>query len=73
MCGTPDPELTIGSIGHELHHALEVLSRRRITTDSEITLLYHRIGRVRGRSIETDEAVKAGDAVRRELRHGRER
>jgi hypothetical protein len=69
----PDPELTIGSIGHELHHALEVLSRRRITTDSEIALLYHRIGSVRGLAVETNDAVKAGDAVREELRHGRER
>jgi hypothetical protein len=69
----PDPELTIGSIGHELHHALELLSRRRITTDSEIALLYHRIGSVRGLAVETNDAVKAGDAVREELRHGRER
>ena len=67
-----DPEL-IGSIGHELHHALEVLGRRQITTDSGIAALYHRIGSVRGLSVETEGAIKAGDAVRKELRHRRER
>jgi hypothetical protein len=60
----------IGSIGHELHHAVEVLSHRQVTTDSGIASLYHRIGSVRGRSIETEAAIKAGDAVRKELRQG---
>jgi len=68
----PDAEL-IGSIGHELHHALEVLSHSEITTDSGIASLYHHIGGVRGVSTETEGAIKAGDAVRKELRHRRER
>lgn len=66
----PDPEL-IGSIGHELHHALEVLSHRQITTDVGIASLYHRIGRVHGLAIETEGAIKTGDAIREELRHRR--
>ena len=69
--GRDDDRDLIGSIGHELHHAVEVLSHRQITTDAGIASLYHRIGKVHGLSIETEGAIKAGDAVREELRHRR--
>jgi hypothetical protein len=62
----PDSQL-IGSIGHELRHALEVLRYRQIRNDAGIASLYHRIGSVRGRAVETEEAIKTGDAVRAEL------
>ena len=62
-----DVELS-GSIGHELHHALEVLRSRQITNEGGIASLYHRIGSVRGLSVETEAAIKVGDAVRKELR-----
>jgi hypothetical protein len=67
-----DVELA-GSIGHELHHALEVFSHRHVTTESGIAALYQRIGGVRGLAIETEAAIKAGDAVREELRQRRGR
>ena len=65
----------MGSIGHELQHAVEVLSDPSVRSDAAILLLYrercqlcggpcHRCG---GR-FETDAAVLAGDTVRRELK-----
>lgn len=63
----PDADL-IGSLAHELQHALEVLSVRYIRTDAAMALLYRRIGRGVGRRFETDAAIHVGDAVRAELR-----
>jgi hypothetical protein len=57
----------MASIGHELQHAVEVLSHRSVTSSSEMTLLYTRICNVCGPSFETNAAGKAGDAVRDEL------
>jgi hypothetical protein len=62
-----DREL-IASIGHELQHALEVLSHRNIRSSSTLTLFYKRQGYRVGQRVETDSAVKAGNAVRGELR-----
>ena len=57
------------SIGHELQHAVEVLSHHRIRSGSAMTLLYMKQGTAReGGHFETDAAMKAGDAVRVELR-----
>jgi hypothetical protein len=62
-----DPSL-MGAIGHELQHALEVLSDSTITTDEDIVAFYRFHGRrIRG-VLETDAAIRVGDAVRAELR-----
>ena len=63
----PDPSL-MGAIGHELQHALEVLGDSTITTDVEIVAFYRFHARkIRG-VLETDAAIRVGDAVRAELR-----
>ena len=61
----------MASIGHELQHAVEVLSHRSVTSGSEMKLLYARICDLCGRSFETNAAVHAGDTVRGELRKNR--
>jgi hypothetical protein len=62
-----DPSL-MGAIGHELQHALEVLGDPTITTDEGIVAFYRFHGRrIRG-VLETDAAIRVGDAVRAELR-----
>ncbi len=67
-----DPRKTdrdlMGSIGHELQHALEVLSHVSIRSDSAMTLLYKKEGSKEGDHFETEAAIKAGNAVRAELR-----
>jgi hypothetical protein len=56
------------AIGHELQHVLEVLSDPTITTDEGIVAFYRFHGRrIRG-VLETDAAIRVGDAVRAELR-----
>ena len=66
-----DPRKTdrdlMGSIGHELQHALEVLSHASITSGSAMILLYNKEGSQEGGHFETDAAIKAGRAVRAEL------
>ena len=61
----------MASIGHELQHAVEVLSYRSVTSGSEMKLLYNRICDLCGRSFETNAAVRAGNTVRGELRKNR--
>ena len=58
----------MGSIGHELQHALEVLGHSSIRSGSAMTLLYKKEGSKEGDHFETDAAIKAGNAVRAELR-----
>ena len=59
----------IASIGHELAHAIEVLDNRTVTTNAALHLFYVRHGVVRGSGVfETAAAVKAGIAVREEIR-----
>jgi len=60
----------MGSIGHELQHAVEVLSHYTIRSGSAMTLLYRKEGSNEGGHFETDAARKAGDAVRADLRQG---
>jgi hypothetical protein len=62
-----DRDLT-RSIGHELQHALEVLSHSSIRSGGAMTLLYRKEGSKEGDHFETDAAIKAGNAVRAELR-----
>ena len=61
-----DREL-MADIGHELQHAVEVLSNRNVRSNSAMTLLYNRIGNACGRRFETDAAIGAGNVVRAEL------
>jgi hypothetical protein len=61
-----DKEL-MGSIGHELWHALEVLRERSITDGLRMFTFYEREGAPHGGRFETNAAILAGNAVRREL------
>src|SRR5262245_4178733 len=56
----------MGSIGHELQHAVEVLSDPTVRTPSQMYLLYRRLCPQCGLLFETEAAVRAGDAVRGE-------
>lgn len=57
----------MGSVGHELQHAFEVLSHRSIRSGSAMTLFYKKEGSNEGGHFETDAAIKVGYAVRAEL------
>jgi len=65
-----DGEL-MGSVGHELQHAVEVLSHRNIRSSTEITLFYLNSVGLIGDRFETYAAITAGNAVRTELRDAR--
>ena len=56
------------SIGHELQHAVEVLSNRNIRSGSDMTLLYLNIVGLSLNRFETYAAIKAGNDVLTELR-----
>ena len=56
----------MGSIGHELHHAIEVLSDPRITDSHAMVRLFTNEGRVVNGTFETDAAIDTGSAVRLE-------
>ena len=64
----PDRDL-MGSIGHELRHAVEVLSTPSVTSHSAMVLFYLREGFRESNRFETRAAIQAGDAVREEIRH----
>ena len=55
------------SIGHELQHAVEVLSERSVTSTASMLAFYQGDGRNGARSFETSAAVDAGLAVAREI------
>jgi len=62
----------MASIGHELQHAIEVLSDRTVTSGFAMYYFYlgegsHSIGL----AFETDAAIEAGEAVRTEVREYR--
>jgi hypothetical protein len=61
-----DPDL-MGSIGHELQHAMEVLSHRSVRSYSAMILLFKKACGGCDRRFETDAAIATGVAVRREL------
>jgi hypothetical protein len=64
-----DQEL-IGSIGHELRHAIEVLGDPHITSAGAMYFFYQReasLGKTGG-AFETRAAIDAGDAVHAEVR-----
>lgn len=62
-----DSNVLAGSIGHELQHVLEVISRPTVTDNATMFLLYDRDGPRKG-AFETEAAVEAGNRVRAELR-----
>jgi len=57
----------MGSIGHELHHAIEVLSDPRITSSHAMVQLFTNEGTVVNGTFETNAAVDTGSAVRVEV------
>jgi hypothetical protein len=65
--GAADVDL-MGSIGHELQHAIEVLSNSKVTNTKALYFFYERNGIRRGNTFETAAAIEAGQAVRAEVR-----
>jgi hypothetical protein len=61
----------MGSIGHELQHAVEVLSSPVVTNTRALYLFYQRNGIRTGSVFETAAAVRAGNEVRAEVRRSR--
>ena len=61
---------TMASIGHELRHALEVLTESNVTTGAGMFHVYRHSGGVQG-VFETEAAIAAGDAVYLELKRRR--
>lgn len=58
----------MGSVGHELRHAVEVLDNPKVTSTTAMYFFYEREGRRVFAGFETDAAVQAGNAVRAEVR-----
>ena len=59
----------MASIGHELRHTIEVLGARAVTSSAAMFLFYRREGSMGTTgAFETAAAVKAGDAVRAEVK-----
>jgi len=58
----------MATIGHELRHAIEVLSEPSVRTTAAVFNLYAREAPTAGQVFETAAAVKAGNAVAKELR-----
>jgi hypothetical protein len=56
------------SIGHELHHAVEVLTNPALINTAAIYFFYAQESGMVNRSFETAGAIQAGFAVRRELK-----
>ena len=61
---------TMASLGHELRHALEVLTETNATTGAGMFQFYRHSGGVKG-VFETEAAIEAGDAVSNELKRRR--
>ena len=57
----------MGSIGHELQHALEVLSNRQVRTGRALQLFFNEMCHFCGGQFETGAAIRAGDAICVEL------
>ena len=58
-----DPVDLTGSIGHELQHAVEILSDRSLTSSARLLAFYQNEERNPARSYETTAAIDAGLAV----------
>ncbi len=66
-------EEVMASIGHELQHAIEILSERRIRSGAAIYHFYRGSSRgyMIGDAFETNAAIAAGNAVRTEVNKNR--
>jgi hypothetical protein len=60
----------VALIGHELQHAVEVLSDESATSQEDVAKLFERIGiqRKSSNNFETEDAQRVEDAVYREMR-----
>jgi hypothetical protein len=58
----------MGAVGHELRHAIEVLSDPTITSDAAVRSFYKQNGVELNGVLETRAAIAAGADVRDELR-----
>ena len=67
-----DPRMSghdlMGFVGHELQHAVEVLSNRGVRSSDAMYLFYKTTCYECSRRFETDAAIRAGNTVRDELR-----
>lgn len=62
-------DATIAIVAHELRHALEVLELSAATNEGDVDALFNRIGwHTSERTVETQAAMDAGNAVARELK-----
>jgi len=61
-----DVSALLGALGHELQHALEVLSDVRITSTNAAYLFYAQIAPTASDRFETDAAIRAGEQVERD-------
>jgi hypothetical protein len=61
----------MGSIGHELQHAVEVLGSPMVTNTKALFVFYQRYGIRSGSVFETAAAVRAGNDVRAEVRRSK--
>jgi hypothetical protein len=66
-------EEAMATIAHELSHALEVLDEPSVRSGDDMFFFYRRNRSWQGGAFETQEAVDAGNTVRRELRKQRTR
>jgi len=60
----------LGALGHELQHAIEMLRDARLTSTSAAYLFYQQIAPTATGRFETDDAIRAGFQVEREVKKG---
>ena len=61
------PREVMGSIGHELRHAIEVLENRALVDTATVYLFYAQGSSSNSQPFETHAAIEAGYAVRNEI------
>jgi hypothetical protein len=65
-------DATIATVGHELRHALELLELSAATNEADVDAFFNGIGwHTSERTVETQAAMDAGNAVARELKTSR--
>lgn len=63
-----DPLQVMAALGHELQHALEVLADAHLTNMRAVYLFYKRVASTTNDAFETDDAIRAGLQVEREVK-----
>ena len=58
----------VASIGHELHHAVEVLDNPKVVDFPTLYSFVEQFGRTSGQRFETDAAIAAGASVHNEVK-----